>query len=105
MKPIQILLRGYVERKNGVWQAFCIDLCLAVQGESKDEVVTKLHEQIHDYLQDIFEGEDRPYASQLLSRKAPLAQIAKYHYLVMREHFLRIRDRFTFQDAMPLKLA
>ena len=24
MKPVQFLLRGYAEHKDGVWQAFCI---------------------------------------------------------------------------------
>lgn len=105
MKPVQFLMRGYVEHKDGVWQAFCIDLCLAVQGDSQEEVMKKLHEQTYDYLKDIFEGEDYPYAAQLLTRKAPLSQRLKYQYLLAREHLSRLRDVFTFQDAMPLKLA
>lgn len=105
MKPKEILLRCYAERKEGYWQAFCIDLCLAVQGETQDEVVRKLHGQVRDYLWDIFEGEDAPYAAQLLSRKAPLSQIAKYHYIELLCHIKRIKDCFTFQDTMPLKLA
>lgn len=105
MKPVEILLRCYLERKEGYWQAFCIDLCLAVQGDSQEEVKRKLHAQIHDYLSDIFEGEDRPYAAQLLSRKAPLSQIAKYHYISLICQLKRFKDRCTFQDTMPLKLA
>ncbi|MFJ2456889.1 hypothetical protein ACIOWK_35340 [Pseudomonas protegens] len=105
MKPVQFLLRGYAEHKDGVWQAFCIDLCLAAQGDSREEVIQKLHEQTYDYLKDIFEGEDYPYASQLLTRKAPLMQRIKYHYLACREQISHLRNVFTFQDAMPLKLA
>lgn len=105
MKPKEILLRCYAERKKDYWQAFCIDLCLAVQGESLDEVRKKLHEQVRDYLLDIFEGEDQPYAEQLLNRKAPLSQIAKYHYINIRCHINRIKDCFAFMDSLPLKLA
>lgn len=105
MKPIEILLRCYIERKDGIWQAFCIDLCLAVQGDSLADVKRKLHEQIHSYLVDIFEGEDRPYAAQLLNRKAPFSQIARYHYLNLLCQIRRFKDRCTFKDAMPLKLA
>lgn len=105
MKPVEILLRCYLERNEGYWQAFCIDLCLAVQGESEADVKRKLHEQIHDYLTDIFEGEDRPFAAQLLSRKAPMSQILKYHTIKMLSQWDRFKDRCTFKDTMPLKLA
>lgn len=106
MKPFQILLRCFAERKEGYWQAFCIDLCLAVQGDSLKEVQQKLHEQVTDYLQDVLGGEDRPYAAQLLNRKSPLSIIAKYHAYSLLGHIRRIKDRFcTFEDAMPLKLA
>ncbi|WGL63797.1 hypothetical protein QDX81_02025 [Pseudomonas sp. CW003PS] len=109
MKPIEILLRCYMEKKNGYWQAFCIDLSLAVQGDTIEEVKGKLHEQIYDYLNDIFEGEDRPYASQLLNRKAPLYQRAKYHFYKLRHDISGrwdgIKNSFTFQDTLPVKLA
>lgn len=105
MKPFEILLRCYIERKEGYWQAFCIDLCLAVQGDSQAEVRRKLHEQIHDYLSDIIEGEDQPYAAQLLKRKAPLSQIARYHYISFMCLVKRFKDSCTFKDTMPLKLA
>ncbi len=105
MKPQEILLRCYLEKKDGIWQAFCVDLCLAVQGDSAEEVRRKLHEQVYDYLVDIFEGEDRPYAAQLLNRKAPLSQRLRYHWLRLASHINGFKNRFAFEDAMPLKLA
>ncbi|MCG6540206.1 hypothetical protein MCB86_08975 [Pseudomonas sp. KSR10] len=105
MKPDNILLRCFAERKEGYWQAFCIDLNLAVQGDSRDEVTRKLHAHVYDYLKDIFEGEDRPFAAQLLTRKAPISLRARYYLIAALCHFHRIKDRCTFQDAMPLKLA
>lgn len=109
MKPNEILLRCYMEKKDGCWQAFCIDLCLAVQGDSSAEVKAKLHEQIYDYLVDIFNGEDRPYAAQLLNRKAPMSQRMKYHsYKLLGELMGRwngFKNSLTFQDTLPVKLA
>jgi len=105
MKPKDILLRCYAERKEGYWQAFCIDLCLAVQGDSLKEVQGKLHSQVADYLTDILEGEDRPYAAQLLSRKAPLPIMARYYFLSCLQRFHQWKNAFAFRDAMPLKLA
>lgn len=106
MKPYEILLRCFAERKEDYWQAFCIDLCLAVQGDSLQEVKGKLHSQIADYLQDILEGEDRPYAAQLLRRKSPLPIVAKYHLISAMSHVHRWKQNaFAFRDAMPLKLA
>jgi len=60
MKPTEILLRCYMEKKNGYWQAFCIDLSLAVQGDTIEEVKGKLHEQIYDYLNDILRAKIAP---------------------------------------------
>lgn len=106
MKPTEILLRCFAERKEDYWQAFCIDLCLAVQGENLKEVQRKLHEQVTDYLQDILDGEDRPYAAQLLRRKSPMQIVAKYHLISAMNHIHRWKhNAFAFRDAMPLKLA
>lgn len=84
MKPVQLVLRCYGEKKGEVWQAFCIDLNLAAQGDSMRDVRGKLNSQIESYLYDALEGDDRKYADQLLNRKAPLAFRAKYYlYRVM----------------------
>ena len=105
MKPKQMLLRCYAERKDGYWQAFCVDLCLAVQGDSLREVKQKLHEQTSDYLREIFDGEDRPYADQLLRRPAPFSIMARYYVLVAAAHLHRLKGSLVFSDTMPLKLA
>lgn len=80
MDPKQLILRCYGEKKGDVWQAFCLDLNLAVQGKTFQDVKGKLHQQIGSYLYDALEGEDRQYADQLLTRKAPLPFWAKYYF-------------------------
>ncbi len=110
MKPNELVLRCYVEKKNGCWQAFCVDLCLAVQGDSVDECKQKLHAQIAEYLYDAIEGEDKEYADELLNRKAPLYQVAKFNFFRFMRHYEGISRKLidgsqAFKETMPLKLA
>ena len=52
------------------WEAFCLDLDLAVQGRSFEEVHRFLAKAIHMYVERAME-EPEPTRSQLLNRKAP----------------------------------
>lgn len=62
----------HAEGAGGEWEAFCVDLDLAVQGRSFNEVYQKLLDQIHLYLESVSElpEVDR---QRLLRRTAPLA--------------------------------
>lgn len=106
MNPKQLILRCYGERKGDVWQAFCLDLNLAVQADSEEEVRRKLHEQILLYIDDALEGEDYQYADQLLSRKAPIGFWLKYYYYKMLCNFHTAKEGIcqTFNEVMPLTL-
>jgi hypothetical protein len=107
MKPMQLVLRCYGEKKGEVWQAFCIDLNLAVQGDSERDVRLKLNQQVASYLYDALEGEDRKYAAQLLNRKAPLAFRAKYYFYKALNAAAAASDGIkdhVFSVVMPLTL-
>ena len=104
MKPKDLILRCYAERKDGQWQAFCLDLCLAAQGESFEEVKRSLEAMIREYVVDALAGVDKEFAGKLLRRPAPLKYwLAYYAYLtlfkigVMGDHFKRL-----FIETMPL---
>lgn len=71
--------RCYAEREDGQWMAFCVDLTLAVQGESYEEVREKLHKQVISYVNEALTI-DRDHAQELLNRRAPLAWMAKFHF-------------------------
>jgi hypothetical protein len=55
----------------GQWEAFCVDLDLAVQGESFHEVQASLEGAIRDYVTTARE-EAEPDRNRLLDRRAPL---------------------------------
>ncbi len=104
MNPKQLILRCYAEKKDSIWQAFCIDLNLAVQGETRDEVRVKLQRQISSYLYDALEGEDKEYAAQLLSRKAPIVFRAKYAFYKILINFHKAKNGMNhiFNEIIPL---
>ena len=56
--------------RDEAWEAFCLDLDLAVQGRSFDEVRELLGQVIVSYL-DSAGKEGEPARSQLLNRRAP----------------------------------
>jgi hypothetical protein len=53
-----------------IWEAFCLDFDLAVQGHSLEEVRDTLELAIKDYV-DTANAENEPTRSQLLNRRAP----------------------------------
>lgn len=87
-----LLLRCYANKEGEQWQAFCIDLSLAVQGDSFPEVKNKLQSMVAEYLYDAVLGEDKEYASQLLDRRAPMKYVATYHYYSLMHSLGVFRD-------------
>jgi predicted RNase H-like HicB family nuclease len=63
-------LRCYAEGRDGDWEAICLDLDIAVQGRSFEEVFSSLQEAISLYLESVA---DLPADEQeaLLHRPAP----------------------------------
>lgn len=53
------------------WEAYCLDLDLAVHGNSPHQVQSRLEEAIEDYVAAAKE-EAEPVRSRLLNRRAPL---------------------------------
>ena len=104
MKPTQLLLRCYAERAGNQWQAFCLDLSLAAQGNTFSEVNDKLDDMILDYICDVL-GEDKAYAEQLLTRKAPLRDWLKYYWyrLLSRAGATHEEARRLFTSLVPLQ--
>ncbi len=80
-------LRCYAWGAKDDWEGMCIDLDLAVQGRSLDEVKSLLNEAVGSYLDDL-QKEAAPDARRLLHRRAPL--------------WLRLRLQFEYAIARML---
>lgn len=72
-------LRCMAYKEDGLWVAVCVDLSLAAQANSFDEVQHKLNEQIKDYVIEAIE--DKDYGHQLLTRKSPVSIMLKYYWI------------------------
>nr|VFK09410.1 MAG: hypothetical protein BECKLPF1236B_GA0070989_100837 [Candidatus Kentron sp. LPFa] len=100
-------LHCYAERKNGVWQAFCLDFLLAAQGESFEETKAKLTSMIKEYVYDAEHGENKKYAKQLLSRRAPMLWWGKYFLYMALSHLGKLHNetfaRWHFQQFIVIR--
>ena len=104
MNASQLTIECYAEHKEDVWSALCLDFNLAAQGDSFNDAKLKLEAMISDYLFDILEGEDKPYAHQLLNRRAPWPAWVKYYYLSLKDTITH-KTNSVFNETMPIKLA
>lgn len=102
MRPQELIVRCYAEKKGDTWQAVCIDLNLAAQSHSLEHARKKLNSQIAEYVYDAVAGEDQEYAAELLSRKAPLSLRLKYHRIKTIHQVMRLKDGCLFNLPMPL---
>jgi hypothetical protein len=85
---------------DGQWQAFTVQFGLAVQGESLHEVREKLDAMVHDYINEALNGEDRPYARQLLSRKAAPSIRAKYHWYKLLTLIHALKNKVVYEEPL-----
>lgn len=95
-------LHCYAEGRDDEWEAICLDLDIAVQGESFEEVFASLREAIALYLESVA---DLPETERhrLLHRPAPTT--VRMRFLLHALRFLLMRrngDRLHHQFTMPL---
>jgi hypothetical protein len=74
-------VRCFAEKRGQQWQAFCIELNLAVQGDNLKEVTDKLHAMIRSYVQLAMEQNDPGHQRDMLFRPAPLSIQLRYWYV------------------------
>lgn len=103
MKPKQLFVRCFAEKRNGQWQAICLDFDLAAQGNSFEDAKHKLESQMYEYVYDALAGEDQAYAHQLLTRRAPYYLWLRYYWysLLIKVLNIQIASR-RFKEKMPL---
>jgi predicted RNase H-like HicB family nuclease len=95
-------LRCYAEGRDGDWEAICLDLDIAVQGRSFEEVFSSLQKAISLYFESV---NDLPSHEQpsLLSRRVPLSIRFKFLAHALRGMFADSDgDRYRHQFTLPL---
>lgn len=100
MQTKDLIVRCYVKKDGDLYVAVCIDLSLAAQANTVEEVVEKLEAQMFDYLCEAFSEPE--YAASLIQRKAPFSQIATFHWIKFLNHVDRLKDSFGEILELPL---
>lgn len=104
MKAHDLILRCLAQKKDGKWQAICLDLTLAAEADTLEQARRKLNEQMVHYLADALIGPDKAFASQLLSRKAPLRYWLKYYFVKTRIAFHAIKSQTAKVIDCPIPM-
>lgn len=95
-------LHCYAEGRDGEWEAICLDLDIAVQGHSFEEVFRSLREAIALYLESVTELPDAE-RQRLLHRPAPTTVRMKFLLHALRSLLMRQNgDTQHHQFTMPL---
>jgi len=101
---MQRVLRCYAEGRGKDWEALCLDLDIAVQGESFEEVFRSLHAAIDLYRESL---DDLPEADRqrLLYRPVPWRVRLKYLFLVLKGALRGPDDDQHLQHQFTLPVA
>jgi hypothetical protein len=100
--PFQFVIRCVLEGRGDFWQAFSLELGLAVQAETKAEAKRKLKMMIRCYIDDAVCGQDRRYAYELLSRKATWRVYLLYYLASAIKAVRGAKGYTTFSESLPL---
>ncbi len=101
MNSRDLILRCYVKQEEGAWVAVCLDLNLAAQADSQKEVREKLEAMISTYVNEALTT-DAQYADQLLTRRSPWPEWAKYYCYRTLDAWHK-SPQFAFNEIMPVR--
>jgi hypothetical protein len=94
----------YAEGQEDTWQAICVDLDIAVQGTSLEQVYLSLNQAIGTYIKDAV-AESPSDRERLLARRAPLLVRWGYAFRVLMHNLFRGGDggdrQALFELACP----
>ncbi len=105
MNTSNLVLRCFADKRGTQWQAFCLDLTLAAQGDTFEEARAKLDAMICSYVEDATVGEDRAFGADLLRRSAPWRDWAQYYLYAVYLKLVRSPVARMFREVLPLRPA
>jgi len=95
-------LHCYAEGRDGEWEAICLDLDIAVQGDSFEDVFASLRDAVALYLESVAELPETE-RQRLLHRPAPTTVRMKFLLHALRSLLMRRDGEMQHhQFTMPL---
>lgn len=106
ISPSKFVLRCYGHRKrNGRWYGVCLNLNLAAEAETREEIKKKLCDMIVSYIETVMDTDDHDSIPALLERRAPAIDWIKYYRIKLLITINNFPGEFTFKEFIPFKLA
>lgn len=106
ISPQYLVLKFYAHQtRDGNWYGVCLNLNLAVEAESVDELKEKFKNVIISYIDTVLDTEDTDSIPDLLTRKAPFIDWLKYYYIKLLISVKNIPKDIVFKQSIPFHLA
>ena len=104
--PHKLVLRCYGHQTGeDRWYGVCLELNLAAEADSPDELKQKLYEMIISYVETVLDTDDKESIPSLLTRRAPLKDWLKYYWYNSLISIMNIPGNLTFKESIPFHLA
>lgn len=99
------MLRCYGHRKkNGRYFGVCLELNIAAEAYSAEELKEKLEAMIRSYIAAVLDTRDKDSVPILMSRKAPLRDWVVYYLISFIISIRNYPTNFTFKSLIPIHL-
>jgi hypothetical protein len=106
IRPRHLVVSCYGYRlKNQPYTGVCIDLNIAVQADSQDELKKKMNDAIVSYFEAVLNTDDKQSIAPLIRRRAPLRDWVIYYLITFIAFVRQISTNFTFRESIPFHLA
>jgi len=106
ISPRRFVLRCYGQKtEKGNLVGVCLDLDIAVEAESIEELKRKMNQAFQTYLETVLDTDDTDSIPHLLTRRAPLKDWVLYYFIKSIHYIRRFPGNFTFKEIIPFHLA
>ena len=89
MKPKDLILRCYGYKRGDKWYGVCLDLNLATEEDSLNELKRTLNLMIFSYIETVCDTDDKASIPYLLRRRAPISDWVQYYYIIILCNIVR----------------
>lgn len=104
MSPARFVLRCYAHRtRKGNWYGACLELNLATEADTLEELRVELNDIIVSYIESVFDTEDQDSIPELLTRQAPLRDRLKFQGIRLLSFLIRFPNNLTQFKIVPFK--
>jgi len=106
LSPSRLVFNCYArKKKRGGWYGVCLELNLAAEADSPNELKKELNSMIVSYIETVLNTKDHDSIPALLERRAPLLDWIKFYWIKALITINNLPGDFTFKQAIPFHLA